>query len=90
MFSSPIDFTDGDTFKRVTITDAQIVGSSQPNVSIRKIPPADQDDAGWTYIANVVDVATGSFTVQVTALSADNPQAPDEYPNESIILVYSL
>lgn len=90
-FSSfELDFTDGDTLKRFTVTDPDVVPPNEVICSIRKRDTADVDDSGWVYIPNVISVSRGSFDVLVAALSGDTPQAAGEFPNETVRLVYTL
>lgn len=84
----PLDFTDGDTLKRFTVTDPAVAAGSAILVSIRRQETADVNDPGWIYVPNVMQVRAGSFDVLVAALSGDAIAAPGEFPNELASLVY--
>lgn len=83
-----LDFTDGDTFKRVTITDPDVGPADYPFCQIDKRSVEDVDDAGWFYGVNVAKVNAGSFDVNVAASSWNEDPQADEYPNEVVTLVY--
>lgn len=86
-----LDFTDGDTMKRFTITDPNVGPSSEINVAIRKLNILDRDDKGYLYVANVVTVAAGSFDVLAGPIPADaDLLAAIEPPNEIVSLVYLI
>lgn len=88
--SASLDFTDGDTAKRFTITDAMVEATSQLHVSIHRIQVADVDDYGWVFVANVLQVRSGSFDVKVVALAEDAIAAAGEFPNETVALSYLI
>lgn len=85
-----VDFTDGDVFKRVTITAPACTPTSTVLVGISIADTADSDDAGWIYVANVITRTFGSFDVKVAALVLGEPGINDEGPNEIISLVYEI
>lgn len=87
--TAPLDFTDGDTLKRFTITNGRVRATEPaPLVSVRRLDVPDVDDRGWVYVANVVSVANGSFDVLVAAFMGDGVPGPGEFPNELASLVY--
>lgn len=88
--SSPLDFTDGDTLKRFTITDVQIEATSQLHLGIDRQQVADVDDPGWIFVPNVLQVRAGGFDVLVAALSGDAIAAANEFPNEIVTLTYLI
>lgn len=88
--SAPLDFTDGDTAKRFTITDATIEATSQLHVSIHRLQVADADDYGWIFVANVLQVRAGSFDVKVVAMADEADGAAGEFPNETVSLTYLI
>lgn len=86
-----VDFTTGNTYKRVTVTDSDIIASNHIQTSIQCRDTLVEDDAGWIYLANVVSVANGSFDVKVAALTPDtHPAENNEFPNEIVLLCYSI
>lgn len=86
-----IDFTDGDTYKRVTVADSFVTDYSKIETSIRRTDVADVDDPGWIYIENVASVDAGTFDVIVAALPIDaHPIANNDFPNETISLHYTI
>jgi hypothetical protein len=88
--SASLDFTDGDTFKRFTVTDTNVATTSLILVGVRRANVEDVDDYGWQFTANVVKIAAGSFDVNVSALVQDGIPAPGEWPSETVTLVYSV
>lgn len=88
--TASLDFTDGDTFKRFTITDGSVAAASTVGCSIRRSNIADVDDPGWIFVPNVVTVAAGSFDVTVAVLSGDGLVSPGEFPNETVTLIYHV
>lgn len=88
--TASLDFTDGDTLKRFTVTDGKVTAASVIHPSITRAAIADVDDPGWSYTPNVVTVAAGSFDVLVSVLAGDAPAAAGEYPNETVTLTYSV
>lgn len=88
-----VDFTDGDTYKRVTVTDAGYTLLGPPPVcSVVRDQISDGDDPGWHFTAcPVAGTADGSFDVAVSAQMWDGPADPyDPPPNETVTLVYTL
>ncbi|MGH8896332.1 MAG: hypothetical protein ACRDZ4_04740 [Egibacteraceae bacterium] len=88
--SADIAFTDGDTMRRVTITDAAVTAASKIVCSIRRPDTADDsEDRGYLYIVNVVEVVTGSFDVLVLVLDPylDTTRIP---PSETVKLYYMV
>lgn len=86
-----LSFADGDTLKRFTIADASVRAlGNTPIAVIRRDDIADVDDPGWIFIPNIVTVADGSFDVLVSVLAGDAFAAANEFPAETITLVYYL
>lgn len=86
-----LSFADGDTLKRFTIADASVTAAGNtPIPVIRRDDIADVDDPGWIFTANIVTVTDGSFDVLVSALPGDGLPAVNEFPNETVTLVYYL
>lgn len=88
--SARFDFTDGDTLKRFTVTDASIEGTEQISPAIQRQQVADNDDPGWIFIPNVLQVRRGGFDVLVAALSGDGTAGINEFPNEVVTLTYLI
>lgn len=89
--SAALDFTDGDTDKRFTITDPDVgAATTPPNVSIARQTIADVNDPEWIYVANVVNVVNGSFDVRVIAFLGDAVAPVNAFPSETVTLVYSI
>jgi hypothetical protein len=85
-----VAFTDGDTRKRVTITDAAVTATSKIVMSIVRANFDDTDAAAnFTYRAEVVKRSTGSFDVVVFCDSFGD-DATELVPNETINLHYIL
>jgi hypothetical protein len=86
-----LSFTDGDTLKRFTITDAAVRAlGSTPIPVIRRDDITDIDDPGWIFVPNIVTVADGSFDVLIAVLAGDGLAAVNEFPSETVTLVYYL
>lgn len=91
--SASLDFSDGDTLKRFTITDPGVPAGATIIPAIqRSAALADVDDPGWIYIPNVVTVNPngGSFDVLVAALAGDSIAGRNEFPKEVITLTYII
>jgi hypothetical protein len=85
-----IPFTDGDTLRRVTVTDAAITAGSKIVGSIRRADTADDSaDAGYLYMANVVRVGTGAFDLLVACLDWGFGDPTENPPNETIKFQYT-
>lgn len=87
-----VDFTNGDTYRRVTVTDAGYTLLGPPPIcSVVRDYIADEIDPGWHFTAcAVAGPADGSFDVGVSVLMWDRPAGVDEFPNETVTLVYNL
>lgn len=84
-----LDFTNGQTRQRFTITDASIRPDDNPLTSVNKRFTTEVNDVGYVYTASVVSCALGTFDVLVVAISDDdNSLVPAELPNEYVTLVY--
>ncbi len=87
--TASIAFTDGDTLKRVTITDALVTSSSVIVATIRRPDTVDDSaDFGYLYTVNVVKVATGSFDVLIACTDGGFGDPVEVPPNETITLAY--
>ena len=88
--STSVAFTDGDTVRRVTVTDASVGATDKVLVTIRRPDIAnDSADAGHIYTANVVLVAAGSFDVVVSCCDRGFGDTTEQPPNETIQLVWT-
>ena len=86
-----IPFTDGDTLRRVTVTDAGVSASSKIVGSIRRPDTADDSvDPGYLYVPNVVRVASGAFDVLVACLGWGFDDPVGRPPNETIKYQYTV
>lgn len=89
--SVAIPFTDGDTMRRVTITDAAVSPSSKIIGSVRRADTADDSaDLGFRYTANIVKLAAGSFDLSVTCLAWGGDDAVLAGVNETVYYVYTV
>ena len=87
-----VPFTDGDTMRRVTVTDSSVTGTSKILVSVQRPDiTSDSADAGYIYFVNVVNRTSGvSFDVVIICTDwglSDPAEAP---PNETITLCYMI
>jgi hypothetical protein len=86
-----IPFTDGDTMRRVTITDANVNAGSRIVASVTRPDTADDSqDPGYIYIANVVRIGTGSFDVLISCLDWGFDDPVENPPNETVTLHYII
>jgi hypothetical protein len=85
-----IPFTDGDTMHRVTITDANVNAGSRIVASITRPNTDDSQDPGYLYIANIVQVAAGSFDVLISCLDWGFDDPVENPPNETVTLHYII
>lgn len=89
--TASIAFTDGDTWRRVTVTDANVVSTSNIVCSIRRPDSADDSaDKGFMYFATVFEVANGSFDVGVACLGWGMDDTTLDPPNETVTLCYTI
>lgn len=89
--TASIPFVDGDTMRRVTIPDANVLATSKITGSIRRPDTADDSaDSGYIYSANIVKVAAGSFDVLVTATAWGFDDPTLKPPNETVQFVYTI
>lgn len=87
--STAVAFTDGDTVRRVTVTDAEVAATDKILVAIRRPDLADDSaDAGHIYLANVVLVGTGSFDVVVACCDRGFCDTTEQPPSETVQLVW--
>jgi len=88
--STSVAFTDGDTVRRVTVTDAAVGATDKIVASIRRPDIADDSaDAGHVYVANVVRVDAGSFDVVVACFDRGFGDTTEQPPNETVQLIWS-
>ena len=89
--TASIAFTDGDTFRRVTITDARVLATSNIVCTIRRPNSTDDSaDRGYLYVANVVEVVAGAFDVLVACLDWGFDDPTENPPNETVTLCYTI
>jgi hypothetical protein len=90
IYVATLDFSDGDTAKRFTVTNSAVVATSRIVGSIRRPDVADSLDYGYLYLVNVVTVAAGSFDllVAVTGLGLDD--VTDQPPLGSVEFHYQV
>ena len=89
--TASIAFTDGDTYRRVTITDANVAATANIVCSIRRPDTTDDSaDLGLLYLCTVLLVSAGSFDVGVACLDwgFDDPTAVAV--NETVTLCYTI
>lgn len=86
-----VAFTDGDTARRVTITDAAVSAASKVLCSVRRPDTTDDSaDRGYLYIPNVVKCASGSFDVLIACLDIGGMDPTEKPPSETITLLYQV
>lgn len=85
-----IPFTDGDTARRVTVTDASVTTSSKIIGQIRRPDGADADDHGYVYHHAVVRRQAGSFDLLVVVVDWGGEPVQNHAPNETVNFDYVL
>jgi hypothetical protein len=89
--STSVAFTDGDTLRRVTVSDAAVAASSKIIATVRRPDTAnDSADSGYLYLPNVVRVATGAFDVLIACLDWGFDDPTLNPPNETVTLCYQV
>jgi len=84
-----VAFTDGDTARRVTVSDGTVSGASKIIVTVRRPDTtSDSADRGYLYTANVVRIGAGQFDVLITALGISGEDVTLNPPSETITLFY--
>jgi hypothetical protein len=89
--TAAVAFTDGDTWRRVTVTDARVLSTSNLVCSVRRPDTADDStDRGYMYFATVLRVAAGVFDVGVVCLGWGFDDPTGLPPNETVTLCYTI
>jgi hypothetical protein len=89
--SANIAFTDGDTMRRATITDASVTAGSKIVGTIRRPDQAtDSVDRGYIYNWSVVEVYAGGFDILISALGWGFDDTTRKPPNETVVFYYVL
>lgn len=87
--SASIAFTDGDTARRVTISDGTVTAASKIVSTIRRPDTADASaDRGYVYNANVVRIGSGQFDVSIICTDTSGGDCTAIPPNETVTLYY--
>ncbi|HXB12867.1 MAG TPA: hypothetical protein VNZ45_12845 [Bacteroidia bacterium] len=87
--TASIPFTDGDTSRRVTISDIAITSSSNiVGIIVRPSTSNDSQDFGYIYNYNIVNVGTGSFDLLITATDGGLDDITEFAPNETVTFNY--
>jgi len=89
--STSVAFTDGDTARRMTITDSSVSGTSKIICTVKRPNTTDDSaDNGFIYVANVVRTTAGSFDVLIVCLDIGGMDTTEDPPNETVTLNYSV
>jgi len=87
--SADIAFTDGDTARRTSITDAGVSATSKIVGTIRRPDTADDSaDRGYIYAFSVVEVYAGGFDILVSATGWGFDDPVSIPPNETVKFYY--
>lgn len=87
--AASVAFTDGDTARRVTVTDGSVTGSSKIIPIVRRPDTVDDSaDRGYMYTANIVRIGSGAFDVFISATDISGNDCTELPPNETIQLYY--
>lgn len=86
-----VDFTGGDTCKRITVTDAAATTSSAILMTVARPNSTDDSaDRGYLYTANVVRRAAGAFDALISCLDIGGMDCTENPPNETIDVFYQV
>jgi hypothetical protein len=89
--TASIPFTDGDTYRRVTVTDANVLSTSNIVCSIRRPNTTDDSaDLGLLYLCTVLSVSNGSFDVGVACLDWGFDDPTPSAVSETVTLCYTI
>ncbi len=89
--TATIPFTDGDTARRVTITDAAVSSTSKILFQLRRPDTtSDLTDLGFVYFASIVLQTAGRFDILVVARDWGGDDTSDDPPNETLTLNYTV
>lgn len=88
--SATVAITDGDSARRVTITDAAVVPASKIILTVKRPDTTDATDPGIVYVPTVVRVGTGDFDVLLMALGLSGDDPTGIVPSETITLYYQV
>lgn len=88
--SASVAFTDGDTMRRVTVTDGAVSSTSKIVGTVIRPDVNDEDDPGYIYLANVVKRSMGSFDLLVSCLGWGFDDPTERPPSETITYCYTV
>lgn len=89
--TSSVPFTDGDTLRRVSVSDASFTSSSNVVATVMRPDQAtDGDDRGYLYVTNVVRRYTGGCDLLIAALGWGFDDPVYLPPNETITVVLQV
>lgn len=86
-----IAFTDGDTARRITVSNAAILSTSRiVGMISRPNSTDDSADKGYHYTINVVNITSGSFDLFISCLAWGMDDCTQNPPNETIVFNYLI
>lgn len=88
--AAAVAFTDGDTMRRVTVVDADVLAGSLIVGTIRRPDILDENDPGYVYLANVVKVADGSFDLLLVCTLWGSEDPEEIPPSETVSFIYQI
>lgn len=89
--TTTVTFTDGDLRKRCTVADANVLDTSRIIITARRPDIlVDDDDEGFLYFVNVVNVYAGGFDIVVVCTGPGFDDMTIEPPNETLTLYYQV
>jgi hypothetical protein len=88
--SASVAFTDGDTARRVTVSDAAVSSTSRILLSVTRPTTTDANDPGYCYTANVISRGTGTFDVFLACTDIGGGDCTLVPPNETVTLFYTV
>jgi len=89
-YSQTIPFTDGDTSRRVTISNGVVTASSLILGSIIRPTTIDGSDRGYIYKSTVISRGSGTFDILVAATNQGFEDPGITPPNETVTFVYTV
>lgn len=86
--TASIAFTDSDTARRVTISNASVLSTSRIVGQIIRPTTSDLVDPGYIYVHSIISVTNGSFDVLIAATALGDSYIDQNPPNETITFSY--
>lgn len=90
-YAATLSFANGDTLKRFTVSNSAVVSTSKIVGNIRRPNTAnDSADFGYLFIANIVNITTGSFDLLVAVTDGGLDDVTRKPPLGSVEFHYQV